>query len=76
MERFIKAQKSRVFLTKLIEPDFVPDGKFAQLVRVPKLREVGKQKSKTHVLLLRCIKSSKENACARNRAGFILAWPR
>ena len=38
LERFIKKQKSRAILQKLINPDFVPNGKLAQLVRVPQLR--------------------------------------
>lgn len=39
IEKFLKKQKSRVLLEKLIDPDFEPDGKLAQLVRVPKLRD-------------------------------------
>ncbi|WP_430974687.1 GIY-YIG nuclease family protein [Zeaxanthinibacter enoshimensis] len=39
LERFIKRQKSRALLTKLIDPDFIPDGKLAKLVRVPQLRD-------------------------------------
>ena len=35
LERFIKKQKSRTLLEKLINPDFIPDGFLAQLVRVP-----------------------------------------
>ena len=38
-ERFVKKQKSRIFLEKLIDPDFVPNGKIAKLVRVPHLRD-------------------------------------
>ena len=38
-ERFAKKQKSRKLIEKLIGPDFVPNGKIAQLVRVPHLRD-------------------------------------
>jgi putative endonuclease len=38
IEKFIKQQKSRKFIFKLIETDHF-DGKLAQLVRVPKLRD-------------------------------------
>ena len=36
IEKFIKRQKSKKLLLKLIEPDFVPTGDLAQLVRVSK----------------------------------------
>ena len=39
VERFIKKQKSRNLILKLIDPAFVPDGALAQLVRVPHLRD-------------------------------------
>ena len=39
MERFVKRQKSRVLIEKLCDPKFEPEGKLAQLVRVPKLRD-------------------------------------
>ena len=39
MERFIKRQKSRGLIEKLVNPDFVPKDKLAQLVRVPQLRD-------------------------------------
>ena len=38
IEKFVKKQKSRVLLIKLISPDFVPNGTLAQLVRVPHVR--------------------------------------
>ncbi|WP_430467023.1 GIY-YIG nuclease family protein [Winogradskyella ouciana] len=38
IERFVKRQKSRNLLEKLITPDFKPKGKLAQLVRVPHVR--------------------------------------
>jgi len=38
IERFIKRQKSRRLLEKLISGE-IPDGKLAQLVRVPQLRD-------------------------------------
>ncbi|HRN42401.1 MAG TPA: GIY-YIG nuclease family protein [Vicingus sp.] len=37
--RFIKQQKSKLFIEKIIDPNFIPSGKLAQLVRVPKLRD-------------------------------------
>ena len=37
--KFIKAQKSRRLLEKLIDKEFVPSGKLAQLVRVPHVRD-------------------------------------
>ncbi|GAB1445895.1 MAG: GIY-YIG nuclease family protein [Cyclobacteriaceae bacterium] len=39
IEKFIKKQKSRKLLEKLCEVNFVPDGRLAQLVRVPHLRD-------------------------------------
>jgi putative endonuclease len=39
IEKFIKRQKSKKLLLKLIEPDFVPTGDLAQLVRVPYVRD-------------------------------------
>ncbi|MBX3240494.1 MAG: GIY-YIG nuclease family protein [Chitinophagaceae bacterium] len=39
LERFIKKQKSRVMIEKLIDPSFIPDGVLAQLVRVPHVRD-------------------------------------
>ena len=35
IEKFIKQQKSRRLIEKLIDPDFIPDGLLTQLVRVP-----------------------------------------
>ena len=39
VEKFIKRQKSRRFVEKLLDPAFVPTGELAQLVRVPHLRD-------------------------------------
>ncbi|MCH7401148.1 GIY-YIG nuclease family protein [Belliella kenyensis] len=39
MEKFIKKQKSRSLLEKLIDVNFVPEGFLAQLVRVPHVRD-------------------------------------
>ena len=39
VEKFIKKQKSRNLLQQLIDPDFVPKGRLAQLVRVPHVRD-------------------------------------
>jgi putative endonuclease len=39
IERFIKKQKSKKLIEKLVDPDFVLEGKLAQLVRVPHLRD-------------------------------------
>ena len=39
LERFIKKQKSRNLILKLIDPDFIPNGILAQLVRVQHLRD-------------------------------------
>ncbi len=38
LERFIKKQKSRKLIEKLIDPEFIPTAKLAQLVRVPHMR--------------------------------------
>jgi len=39
MERFIKKQKSKKLIEKLIESSFQPQGVLAQLVRVPHVRD-------------------------------------
>ena len=39
IERFIKKQKSRSLLVKLIDPEFMPTGKLSKLVRVPHVRD-------------------------------------
>jgi putative endonuclease len=39
IEKFIKKQKSRNLIVKLSQPDFIPNGKLAQLVRVPHVRD-------------------------------------
>ncbi|MBA3706874.1 MAG: GIY-YIG nuclease family protein [Bacteroidetes bacterium] len=39
LERFIKKQKSRKLIERLINPQFIPEGKLAQLVRVPHVRD-------------------------------------
>jgi putative endonuclease len=39
IERFIKKQKSRTLIEQLVQPDFIPTGKLAQLVRVPHVRD-------------------------------------
>jgi putative endonuclease len=39
LERFIKKQKSKKLIEKLIDPTFIPEGKLAQLVRVPHVRD-------------------------------------
>ncbi|MCH7398315.1 GIY-YIG nuclease family protein [Belliella sp. DSM 107340] len=39
IEKFIKKQKSKILLKKLIDVDFVPEGFLAQLVRVPHVRD-------------------------------------
>jgi putative endonuclease len=39
MEKFIKNQKSKLFLKKLVDRDFIPTGKLALLVRVPHVRD-------------------------------------
>ena len=35
MERFVKAQKSRNLIEQICDPSFIPNGRLAQLVRVP-----------------------------------------
>ncbi len=39
IERWVKQQKSRKLIEKMIDPEFVPDGTLAQLVRVPHMRD-------------------------------------
>jgi putative endonuclease len=39
IEKYIKQQKSRLLLEKLIDVGFVPAANLAQLVRVPHLRD-------------------------------------
>ncbi len=39
IEKFIKRQKSKKLLLKLIEPEFIPTGDLAQLIRVPYVRD-------------------------------------
>jgi putative endonuclease len=39
LERFIKSQNSKKLIEKLIDPEFIPTGKLAQLVRVPHVRD-------------------------------------
>ncbi len=39
IEKFIKKQKSKTLLLKMIDSNFVLTGKLAQLVRVPHLRD-------------------------------------
>ena len=39
IERFIKKQKSRKVLEQLCDPNFIPTGFLAQLVRVPDIRD-------------------------------------
>ncbi len=39
IERFIKKQKSRNLIEQLCNPDFIPVGNLAQLVRVPHVRD-------------------------------------
>ncbi len=39
VEKFIKRQKSRSFVERLCDANFLPDGKLAQLVRVPHVRD-------------------------------------
>ena len=38
IERYIKKQKSKTLLLKLIDKSFIPNSKLAQLVRVPHVR--------------------------------------
>jgi putative endonuclease len=39
IEKFIKKQKSKVLIEKLIDKNFIPEGALAQLVRVPHVRD-------------------------------------
>lgn len=39
LERFIKKQKFKKLIEKLINPEFIPEGKLVQLVRVPHVRD-------------------------------------
>ena len=39
VEKFIKKQKSRNLIFKLIDPVFIPEGYLTQLVRVPHVRD-------------------------------------
>jgi len=39
LEKFIKKQKTKKLIDKLINPDFVLTGELAQLVRVPHVRD-------------------------------------
>ena len=39
MERFIKKQKSRKLIENLRNPDFIPRGELAGLIRVPDVRD-------------------------------------
>lgn len=39
IEKFIKKQKSKTLLIKLIYQNFIPNGKLNQLVRVPHVRD-------------------------------------
>ena len=39
IEKFIKKQKSRTLILQLVNPEFVPTGQLAQLVRVPHARD-------------------------------------
>lgn len=39
IEKFIKSQKSKIFILKLLDERFIPEGKLAQLVRVPHVRD-------------------------------------
>jgi putative endonuclease len=34
-EKYIKQQKSKALIERLIDPDFIPDGVLADLVRMP-----------------------------------------
>ena len=38
IEKFVKRQKSRMLLIKMIDLTFIPSGKLARLVRVPPVR--------------------------------------
>lgn len=39
IEQFLKKQKSRKLIEKLVDPLFIPEGKLIQLVRVPQKRD-------------------------------------
>lgn len=39
LERFIKKNHSKKLIEKLIDPDFVPEGRLAQLVRAPYVQD-------------------------------------
>lgn len=39
LERFIKKQKSRKLIELLVDPEFIPTGTLAQLIRVPQVRD-------------------------------------
>ena len=39
IEKFIKKQKNRKLIERLINPEFIPTGPLAELVRVPYLRD-------------------------------------
>jgi len=39
LERFIKKQKSRKLIETLLNPQFIPEGKLVQLVKVPHVRD-------------------------------------
>jgi putative endonuclease len=39
LEKLIKRQKSRRLIEMLVDPDFIPSDKLAQLVRVPHVRD-------------------------------------
>ena len=39
VEKFIKNQKSRILIERLIDGSYIPYGKLAQLLRVPHLRD-------------------------------------
>ncbi|MDA3906316.1 MAG: GIY-YIG nuclease family protein [Bacteroidales bacterium] len=39
IERYIKKQKSRSLLMRLIDPNYTPTGKLNKLVRVPQMRD-------------------------------------
>ena len=39
LEKFIKKQKSKSLIEKLVDPEFKPSGKLAPLVRVPHVRD-------------------------------------
>ena len=39
IESFIKKQKSRTLIERLIDPDFIPSNSLAQMVRIPQVRD-------------------------------------